>query len=163
MSTWSAPWNYVAATGSVVVTVILALLLGEYLGNSPELVFVPAIVFSSLFCGLGAGLTSAVLSVAALAYYFKAPTFSFAIDSVRDILDIVVFTLVAVSINALNAAKQRAERLLRGLLPICAWCRKIRSEDQWLTLEAYARTELNTDLTHSICPDCRDRMDKGMG
>lgn len=162
MSTLNGPWNYAAAGGSVVVTVILSLLLGEYLGNSPELVFVPAIVFSSLFCGLGAGLMSAALSVTALIYYFEAPVFSFAVDSVRDVLDIVVFTLVAVSINAINAARQRAEKLLRGLLPICAWCRKIRREDQWLSLETYARMELNTNLTHSICPDCRERMDKGL-
>ncbi|HTA42570.1 MAG TPA: DUF4118 domain-containing protein [Bryobacteraceae bacterium] len=148
------------AAGSVAATVILTLLFKQYLGNSPELVFVPAVVFSSLFCGLGPGLTSALLSIVALIYYFEEPAYSFAIDSVRDILDIVVFSLVAVSINAINVARQRAEKILRGLLPVCAWCRKIRREDQWLSLEVYARMELNTALTHSICPDCRERMER---
>lgn len=163
MSTWNAPSKYGFAAGSVAVTLILTLLFKRYLGNSPELVFVPAVVFSSLFCGLIPGLTSALLSIIALIYYFEAPAYSFGIDSVRDILDIAVFSVVAVSINALNVARQRAEKILRELLPVCAWCRKIRREDQWLSLEAYARTELNTAVTHSICPDCRQRMERDSG
>ncbi len=44
-----APVNYLLAAGSVAVTVVLAMLLRDYLGNSPKLLFVPAVVFSSFF------------------------------------------------------------------------------------------------------------------
>jgi hypothetical protein len=44
---------------------------------------------------------------------------------------------------------------LRSMLPICANCKKIRNDQEyWQNLEAYFKTHLNIDFTHSICPDC---------
>ena len=46
-------------------------------------------------------------------------------------------------------------KVLRGLLPICAACKRIRGEDgRWWPLEAYVRAHSEADLTHTICPDC---------
>jgi Domain of unknown function (DUF4118) len=156
---WKQPWNYLVAAGSVALTVVITLLIRPYLGEDLELLFVPAVLFSSLFCGLGPGLASGLLSVIALIYFFVDPIYSLGVDSARDIADVVVFCVVAISIHALNVAKLRMDRILKGLLPVCAWCRKIRREDQWITLETYARLEMNTALTHSICPDCRQQVE----
>jgi PAS domain-containing protein len=49
--------------------------------------------------------------------------------------------------------------VLRGLLPICAWCRRIRSSDSyWESLEHYLQTHVDVDFTHSICEDCYSRV-----
>ncbi|MBI5380860.1 MAG: hypothetical protein HZA31_03055 [Opitutae bacterium] len=49
----------------------------------------------------------------------------------------------------------REVKVLSGLLPICAYCRKIRDEkDQWQVLENYLPTHSEADLTHGICPNC---------
>jgi PAS domain S-box-containing protein len=56
---------------------------------------------------------------------------------------------------------ERAERLrqLERLLPICAWCNRIREEGgEWQQLEAYVSKHAGYDFTHSICPDCEARM-----
>jgi len=46
-------------------------------------------------------------------------------------------------------------KTLRGLIPICAWCRKLRSDDGfWLSVEQYLRARTDADFTHGICPDC---------
>jgi PAS domain S-box-containing protein len=46
-------------------------------------------------------------------------------------------------------------RTLRGLIPICAWCKKIRNDDgYWEQLEAYIRNHSEADFTHGMCPDC---------
>lgn len=46
-------------------------------------------------------------------------------------------------------------KVLRGLLPICAACKRIRAEDgRWWPLDAYVRAFSEADLTHTICPDC---------
>jgi len=46
-------------------------------------------------------------------------------------------------------------KTLRGLIPICAWCRKLRSDDGfWLGVEAYLQTQMDASCTHSICPEC---------
>lgn len=44
---------------------------------------------------------------------------------------------------------------LRGLLPICSSCKKIRDDKgYWNQLEAYIQTHSKAEFSHSICPDC---------
>jgi hypothetical protein len=44
---------------------------------------------------------------------------------------------------------------LRGLVPICANCKKIRSDQgYWAEVDAYLIQHLDIDFTHGICPDC---------
>ena len=46
-------------------------------------------------------------------------------------------------------------RTLRGLIPICAGCKKIRREDKaWEALETYIHDHSHADFTHGLCPDC---------
>ena len=46
-------------------------------------------------------------------------------------------------------------RSLRGLLPICSYCHKIRNEeDVWQQLEAYLTTNSDAQFTHGTCPEC---------
>lgn len=49
-------------------------------------------------------------------------------------------------------------KTLSGLLPICAWCKKIRDpEGKWSEIEEYVQMHTDADFTHSICPECRKR------
>lgn len=44
---------------------------------------------------------------------------------------------------------------LRGLLPTCAHCHRVRgSDDVWLPLEDYVSRHSPTVFSHGICPDC---------
>jgi hypothetical protein len=44
---------------------------------------------------------------------------------------------------------------LRGLLPICATCKKIRDDaGYWNQLESYVQAHSAATFTHGICPDC---------
>ena len=44
---------------------------------------------------------------------------------------------------------------LSGLLPICAWCKKIRDDEgYWQDVEGYLRKHSQVDFSHGICPDC---------
>ena len=56
------------------------------------------------------------------------------------------------------AALQLAQKeiiALRGILPICASCKKIRKDDaSWHQIEGYIRDHSNVEFTHGICPDC---------
>jgi integral membrane sensor domain MASE1 len=48
---------------------------------------------------------------------------------------------------------------LQGLLPICAWCRKVRDdEDYWQSVEDYIVRHTDARFSHSICPDCAERL-----
>jgi GAF domain-containing protein len=49
-------------------------------------------------------------------------------------------------------------KTLRGLLPICAWCKRIRDDKgYWNQVEAYLRAHTEADFTHGICPECLER------
>jgi PAS domain S-box-containing protein len=46
-------------------------------------------------------------------------------------------------------------KTLRGLLPICAWCKKIRDDDgYWKSVETHLSQHLDVRFTHGICPAC---------
>jgi hypothetical protein len=50
-------------------------------------------------------------------------------------------------------------KALRGLLPICAWCKRIRDDKgYWSQVEAYVHTHTGADFTHGICPECFAKM-----
>jgi PAS domain S-box-containing protein len=50
-------------------------------------------------------------------------------------------------------------RVLSGLLPICASCKKIRDDKgYWNQLESYILEHSNAAFTHGICPDCIQRL-----
>jgi phosphoserine phosphatase RsbU/P len=44
---------------------------------------------------------------------------------------------------------------LRGLLPMCAYCKKIRVDDKyWQQLEGYLSDHSDAEFSHGICPEC---------
>jgi len=44
---------------------------------------------------------------------------------------------------------------LTGLLPICAWCKKVRNDEgYWQRVEDYLATRSGLKFTHGICTDC---------
>jgi PAS domain S-box-containing protein len=46
-------------------------------------------------------------------------------------------------------------KTLRGLLPICASCKKIRDDKgYWTQIEAYIRDRSEAEFSHGICPEC---------
>lgn len=46
-------------------------------------------------------------------------------------------------------------KTLRGLLCICAWCKRIRDEaETWESMEEYVQSHTHASFSHGICPDC---------
>ena len=76
---------------------------------------------------------------------------------------------VAVGIRVLGLQQKLAERVaelqaalsnvkqLRGLLPICSYCKRIRGDDQyWQQVEGYIADHSEAQFSHGICPACYD-------
>jgi len=50
-------------------------------------------------------------------------------------------------------------KTLRGLIPICAGCKKIRDEEGlWVGIERYLETHTDAQMTHGMCRDCVKRL-----
>ena len=54
----------------------------------------------------------------------------------------------------LEAAMANVKQL-RGLLPMCSYCKKIRVDDKyWQQLEGYLTDHSDAEFSHGICPEC---------
>ncbi len=61
--------------------------------------------------------------------------------------------------KALNDVKT-----LRGIVPICANCKKIRDDQgYWNQVEVYVRDHTEAEFSHSICPECMTKLYSGFG
>jgi hypothetical protein len=69
--------------------------------------------------------------------------------------------------QALNARLQETMdqvRELKGLLPVCAWCHKIRDDEgQWHPMEVYLSSRTKASPTHGICPSCAANLHQEAG
>ena len=79
----------------------------------------------------------------------------------------VAFSLLSVLLGASAdaLATQRKTRqltsqieTLHSLLPLCAWCKKVRNDSgYWEQIEKYLTANSAAQITHGICPDCRNK------
>lgn len=83
-----------------------------------------------------------------------------------------VFSLSVLALVAAIAERKQAERqrikligelelalneikTLRGLIPLCSWCKKIRNDQGfWQRLEDYLLAHTEAKFTHGVCPEC---------
>jgi len=67
-------------------------------------------------------------------------------------------TMLASRVTELEEALARV-RQLRGLLPICSYCKKVRDDrNYWQQVEQYVSTHSDVQFSHGICPDCYTRV-----
>jgi sigma-B regulation protein RsbU (phosphoserine phosphatase) len=53
---------------------------------------------------------------------------------------------------------QAEVKQLEGLLPICAYCKKIKDEEsKWQHMETYISRRTEANFSHGICPDCYEK------
>jgi hypothetical protein len=70
-------------------------------------------------------------------------------------------TLLGTSADTLAAVQKTAVldsqiKTLSGLLPICAWCKKVRDDQgYWKQIESYVETHSAAVFSHGVCPDCK--------
>ncbi len=56
----------------------------------------------------------------------------------------------------LKVQRDKELEQLRGLLPICSYCKKIRDDQgNWKMVEEYICTHSKADFSHGICPTCK--------
>lgn len=116
MSKWSEEriWQlrYGLAVVAVTLSLILTLLLLPVLHKTPAVLFFAAVMISSWYGGLRAGILATILSVLSIDYFVLPPRFALSYAE-TDILLLGVFALVASLISWLNAKRIKAESELR--------------------------------------------------
>ncbi len=67
---------------------------------------------------------------------------------------------LAEQVSELQEAIASTKRL-RGLLPICSYCKRIRSDQNyWEQVESYIADHTEAQFSHGICPVCYERVER---
>jgi hypothetical protein len=64
--------------------------------------------------------------------------------------------VIVVAIPVMILTRRLVSRLyhLEGFLRVCAWCRKIEHDGEWIPLENFFERKFETATSHGICPVC---------
>jgi hypothetical protein len=137
-----------------------AVILGvEYLTGpliSLSIVFVVPVALAARLSGRRWGIALGALMPLAhlgLTMIWKTP---WTLDDLLINAAIRIAVLVAFAVLIDRVTHQAREiRVLQGLLPVCGFCKKIRTEDQkWQPIEAYITERSEASFTHTFCPEC---------
>ncbi|MBT5901732.1 MAG: hypothetical protein HOH58_06455 [Opitutaceae bacterium] len=145
----------------------LALLSYQGLRMSPSVYWRPLTAPAKVFLA-HAGFHFFRLIVSLVADSSGNSTFAAMVDIIGDLE--VSFFMVALFVGLLLAHLEQRNAQLRtalaevetltGLLPICAWCKKIRDDDgYWKQVDEYFRQRSQIQFSHGMCSDCSDKFE----
>jgi nitrate/nitrite-specific signal transduction histidine kinase len=90
------------------------------------------------------------------------------ISSAIAIVIIAVLLALVRQVRRYRLASARLEEI-EHLLPICSSCKKIRTDNKkpmdprsWVSIEQYLHTNKDMLFTHSLCPDCAEKLYPGI-
>jgi len=146
---WSRPLCIAFGLALGALSVALQRVLAPWVAPDSYQLLLSAVAIGVMFAGVWAGAVALLVSSLAKLFLFLPQ---------EGLLRFGLFLCLGLLICWLGQkmhASRREVRLLSGLLPICAWCKRVRDErDQWQPLEAYIHDHSEANFTHGMCPDC---------
>ena len=70
------------------------------------------------------------------------------------LLESAMTLLVGILVVSITVRTFRRIEYLESLVVMCAWCRRVRSGDEWLTVERFLERQHNAHTSHGICEGC---------
>ena len=158
---------------TAVGTPMLYTALLEVTGRSQSPLFPLAYVLAmaaaiTLFELFAVGLVSASLVVAGawlMLWLDGAPSNAILAWTHIGVVAVVLSAVLALAFRVTHKANERLigelrealgnVKTLKGLLPVCAWCHRIRNDaGYWEQLEAYVAAHSEAAFSHGMCPEC---------
>lgn len=130
---------------------------GPYLQFAILLVF--PVTLATVLHGLRVGIVlAACLPLLRLAFFVRWPLpSSLGLAAADALVDVVILAGTAILIDTMVRQEQEL-RALKGLLPICSFCKRIRDErGGWRQLETYIADRSAARFSHTFCPECGQR------
>jgi hypothetical protein len=76
----------------------------------------------------------------------------------QSILGTLMVLLVAIPVMILTRRLVSRLYYLEGFLRVCAWCKKLDHNGEWIPLSEFFERKFQTETSHAICLTCRDDM-----
>lgn len=161
MHSGTYPWysqTFVFAATSVLV-LFLDLLIAPFIAF-PIAFLLPLSIMAWCYTLRATIVLATVLMISRLAnrmLWLAAASHPIRYELVNNGVDLVV--VIAVIYLVAQIAEQRRVLQIRlslpELIPICAYCKKIRRDDsQWEEVETYITRQTQSTFSHGICPEC---------
>jgi hypothetical protein len=117
--------------------------------------FIIPIILASWYSGRTWGLALAFsLSLAHVYFAGWDESWTWLVIGINAAIRIFVFSTLALFVDR-AAVKTREVQELRGILPICSFCKKIRTQDNtWEPVEQYIANRSQAEFSHGLCPEC---------
>jgi PAS domain S-box-containing protein len=81
---------------------------------------------------------------------------TFVVEELRDITELI-------NAKEINDYLKEEVETLRGILPICSSCKKIRNDKgYWEQVDIYIHDRTGVDFSHSVCPVCFRKLYPGI-
>jgi hypothetical protein len=78
-------------------------------------------------------------------------------EYIIETVSVLVVAIVVITITLILLMRsRRLERFLR----VCAWCRKVWVDNEWVSFEEYALKRHSLKSSHGICEECVARLEK---
>jgi K+-sensing histidine kinase KdpD len=164
--------GYALAVVSLAIALWIRMLLDPLLGDHlPFGPFVIAVVITSWFGGWKPSLVTLLFGLLGGAFFFMPPRWSLHVELVEHQVGLILYFFVGLVtillFESVRRAQRRAEealasvKRLQGLLPMCAWCKRIRDDrNYWHQVERYLSEHSGAQFTHGICPNCLEKLQK---
>jgi hypothetical protein len=131
-----------AYTQFPVVYVIPVCLAAWYSGRWPALTLAVTVPVAHFTFAVAAGTQALEMTTLVATTFFRAAV-------------IVFLALWFARLSDHERALAREVQMLKGLLPICSFCKKIRNDSgEWEVLERFISTRSEARFSHGLCPSC---------
>jgi hypothetical protein len=77
---------------------------------------------------------------------------------VEGFLESFLTIAVGAAVVAITYSAFRRIEYLESLIVMCAWCRRVRSGGEWLSVEDFLEREHQSRTTHGICQGCAQKI-----
>jgi K+-sensing histidine kinase KdpD len=142
--------RYAAAIGLSLASWGIAVVLGSELSVRTHLPFAAAVALATWYGGSGPGLVSAVISVLAIDFSFLPPIGSIELTHFEELIDSLVFLVVASTIGGTTAALRRSRELAEQRADAIG---KAHAEAERLASQAQSLSEVTAALAEASSVD----------
>ena len=81
----------------------------------------------------------------------------------ESLLETAIVLLVAMPVAAQTRRLLARLHYLEEFPRLCAWCRKLHLNNEWVPVEQFLQRKFDTQISHGICPACRRGLALGPG
>jgi len=76
----------------------------------------------------------------------------------ESVLETLIVLAVAIPVMILTARLVSRLFYLEGFLSVCAWCRKLDHDGDWIPLEEFFERKFETETSHGMCLPCLEEV-----